>query len=78
MTNPAILSTIKIGGASIEIQLIESQKAASVVIHWPTQNTSISASRFPDVAAGVTRAFSSASIELSRRKLQGRRPTLDP
>jgi hypothetical protein len=73
MTNPVMLSIIKIGGDSIEIELIEYQKAAaSVVIHWPTQNTAISATRYPDVAAAVTRAFSSASIELARIKAGGR------
>jgi hypothetical protein len=48
-------------------------KATASVIHWPTQNTAISATRFPDVAAADTRAFSSASIELARIKAGDRR-----
>ena len=74
MTNPVILGSVKkIGGELIEIELTESQKAASVVIHWPTQNTSISERRFPDLAATLTRLFANAATELARIKAGDRR-----
>jgi hypothetical protein len=57
MNHPITLASGKVGGELIVISLIESPGTpGSVTIHWPKQAMSVSARRFPDVAAVVARA----------------------
>jgi hypothetical protein len=68
MSNPTTLGTAKIGRESITVDLIELDDQATVRITWPKKSLAISARRFPDLAASITRVFSSASIKLARHK----------
>lgn len=75
MTNSiTTLAATKIGGQSITVELIESPRdSATVTITWPKTTLSISARRFPDVAATVTRLLANASMDLARIKAGDRR-----
>ena len=47
---------------------------AAVMITWPRKTISISARRFPHVAATLTRLFANADLELARMKAGERTP----
>ena len=69
MSHPITLADFKIGSDQFVIELIESTpQQATVTITWPKQPVSVSARRFPEIAAQLTRAIASASMELSRIK----------
>lgn len=71
MSNPITLADLKIGSDHFVIELVEpTPQQATVMITWPQQPISVSARRFPEVAAQLTRVIANASIELSRN--QGR------
>ena len=73
MSNPTpiTLASGKVGGESIIIELTETPNTpGSVKITWPKQPMSVSARRFPDIAAVVARLFANGSTELARA--QGR------
>ena len=75
MPNPTTLASAKIGRESISIELIEPPDApAAVMITWPRKTISISARRFPHVAATLTRLFANADLELARMKAGERTP----
>jgi hypothetical protein len=63
------LGTLKIGKEPITIELIEESDALPLVrVTWPRGGLSTNARKFPEIAASLTRLFSSASIELARIK----------
>jgi hypothetical protein len=68
MGNPITLADLKIGREAITVELIELDDQEALRITWPKKSLAISANRFPDLAASITRAFLSASIELARSK----------
>jgi hypothetical protein len=74
MSHPITLADSKIGSDHFVIELIDSPNSqATVTVTWPKQPVSVSARRFPDIAAQLTRVISNASIELSRIKAGDRR-----
>ena len=78
MSNSTTLGTLKIGREPVTIELIEESGALPLVrVTWPNRGLSVSPRKFPDVAASLTRLFSSAAVELSRIKIGNRRPRLD-
>ena len=69
MGNPITLADFKIGSDYFVIELIESPNhQATVRITWPSQPTSMSDRRFPEVAASLTRTIANAAIVLARIK----------
>jgi hypothetical protein len=70
MTNPKVtpLATSQLNHTKINIQLGERDGTAVVMITWPTEPTTISAVKFPELAANLTTLFANASIELARHK----------
>jgi hypothetical protein len=69
MHHPITLADLKIGADHFVIELIENPKSqATVMITWPQQSLSVSARRFPAIAAELTRVIAAASMELSRIK----------
>jgi len=74
VANPTTLGTLKIGQEPITIELVEEPDALPLVrVTWPRGGLSTSVRKFPEVAASLTRLFSSASIELARIKAGDRR-----
>jgi hypothetical protein len=74
MPNPTTLGTLKIGKEPMTIELIEEPGALPLVrVTWPRRVLSVSPRKFPEIAASLTRLFSSASIELARSKGSDRR-----
>jgi len=74
MSHPITLGDLKIGSDRVVIELIENPKSqATVTVAWPQQALSVSARRFPEIAAQLTRVIASASMELSRIKAGDRR-----
>jgi hypothetical protein len=66
------LGTLKIGKEPITIELTaEPDQSPLVRVTWPSRGLAISPRKFPDVAAALTRLFSSASIELARARGRG-------
>ena len=61
------LGTLKIGKEPVVIELIEEPDALPLVrVTWPRRGLSVSRRKFPEIAASLTRLFSSASIKLAR------------
>ena len=74
MGNPITLADFKIGGDRFVIELVESPKhQATVTITWPSQPTSMSDRRFPEVAASLTRTTANAAMVLARIEAGDRR-----
>jgi hypothetical protein len=64
--------TLKVGKDPITIELVEEPDSLPLVsVTWPSTGLSVSARKFGDVAAAITRVFANASIELAR--IKGRR-----
>jgi hypothetical protein len=74
MSHPiTTLADLKIGSDHFVIELIEDPNThGTVTITWPQQPVSVSARRFPEIAAQLTRVIASASMELSRTRAGGR------
>jgi hypothetical protein len=74
MPNPITIGTLKIGQEPITIELVEEPDQSPLVrVTWPRRVLAVSPRKFPEIAASLTRLFSSASIELARIKAGDRR-----
>jgi hypothetical protein len=68
MQQRTVLATVQVGKHTLTVELVSTPEADQVVINWPGVATHVSAAKFPEVAATLTRLFSNASMTLARTK----------